>query len=58
MDQDIIIPEIMELNTVNYSIKVIAVPGKPLPDLTEIKNYLDGLFEPYINFDVKEVPNV
>jgi hypothetical protein len=58
MDQDIIIPEIMELNTINYSIKVIAAPGKPLPNLAEIKNYLDGWFEPHINFDVKEVLNV
>jgi hypothetical protein len=58
MSKDVIVPEIMELNTINYSIKVIAAPGKPLPNLTEIKNYLDGWFEPHVGFDVKEVPNV
>ena len=55
---NVIIPEVLEMTTINYSIKVIARPGQPLPNLAEIKNYLDGWFEPHIDFDVKEVPNV
>jgi len=49
---DIIIPEILEMNTASYKIKVRAIPGKPLPSLNDIKGYLDTIFEPHVGFEV------
>lgn len=45
-----------ELSVTEYSLKIFTKPGKPLPSLEEIKNFLDENFEPHVGFKVQ--PNV
>lgn len=48
-----LIPTIVpKLERVQFSLEILAVPGRPFPSLHEIKNILDQSLEPHLGINV------